>query len=595
MEKYMKDIWGKLRTRVSREQSFLIILYLAFVAYLDHTEYEKTLETTEDLEDFRRLRNIFEEIAGYELEWAADDLERSIAWKEISRDKKCAALVRDLNQVLQKSIQSLEDLEKILTILEELPTELDGLQFTPKSVNRLLTVLPLNPGTSSMAELYAGLGGTGLTMFDRQSGDDGIRDMVCEEQRKLYCDIVQIRMFCHGINNPKVFQHDILETGAGESKDRYDLVLADLPKGKNESIFVGDRDLLMGSQEKLYTEWVSIQKILERVNDQGKAVIVVTKGALVRQREKEIRAILTQRDWLEAVITLPANLYASIHTGFELLVLNKQKPAKYQGRVFMAELEEKKRKGGGLYEITEEMTTRLQRAYENLEEHAGFSVVISLKEIEEKEFSWNPFLYLRWKHAGDKVQKTIALKTVATIMRGAQITKKEEEIYSQQATHYWLNIRDLKDGGITFPEHSRLRAKSRDWEEKFGIQEGDIIITSKGSVLKICMVEPDMPKAFLSGNLTRIRVDPKKYSSYVLYEFLTSRKGREALDSIQSGTTIKIYNKTNLSGLQIPYYEDAEKLQEQFRQVYQEYRTSMKEIRRKFTSDRESLLKKIQL
>lgn len=89
MEKYMKDIWGKLRTRVSREQSFLMILYLAFVAYLDHTEYEKTLETTEDL---RRLGNIFEEIAGYKLKRAADDLEGSIAWKEISRDRSVQRL-----------------------------------------------------------------------------------------------------------------------------------------------------------------------------------------------------------------------------------------------------------------------------------------------------------------------------------------------------------------------------------------------------------------------------------------------------------------------------------------------------------------------
>ncbi|MCI8428769.1 MAG: restriction endonuclease subunit S, partial [Lachnospiraceae bacterium] len=157
-----------------------------------------------------------------------------------------------------------------------------------------------------------------------------------------------------------------------------------------------------------------------------------------------------------------------------------------------------------------------------------------------------------------------------------------------------LNIRDLEDGRISFPEHSRLRAKASDWEEKFGIQEGDIIMTSKGSVLKICMVEPGMPKAFLSENLTRIRVDPEKYSSCVLYEFLTSQEGREALDSIQSGTTIKIYNKTNLSRLQIPYYENARELQAQFRQVYEEYRTSMREIRQKFTSDRERLLKKLQ-
>lgn len=47
-------------------------------------------------------------------------------------------------------------------------------------------------------------------------------------------------------------------------------------------------------------------------------------------------------------------------------------------------------------------------------------------------------------------------------------------MYSRQATHYWLNIRDLEDGRISFPEHSRLRAKASDWEEKFGIQEGTL-------------------------------------------------------------------------------------------------------------------------
>ena len=615
MEMYIKDIWWKLRTWVSREQSFLIMLYLAFAVYLEQTETERGREETElrtdpgsrlvtrsrsgwreteDLKGLRRLRNIFEEISEYELERTADELEESITWKELAGEKKCAALVRDLNRELKKFIQSREDLEKVITILEELPPELDGLQLTPKSVNRLMAVLPVNPGTSSMAALYAGLGGTGLTVFDRRSGAGGIMRMVCEEQRKLYCDLTRIRMFCHGIPQPKVLQRDILEPEAGDSQGGFDLVLADLPKGKNESMLAGKQGSLTGRREKLYAEWVSIQRILERVNDRGKAMIVVTKGALVRQREQELRAILTRRDWLEAVITLPANLYASIHTGFELLVLNKQKPAGYQGRVFMAELKEKKQKGGGLHEISEEMISRLQKAYENLEEHAGFSVVVSLEEIAEKEFSWNPFLYLRWKTAGYKSRRTVALGTVATIIRGAQITKKEEEMYSRQATHYWLNIRDLEDGRISFPEHSRLRAKASDWEEKFGIQEGDIIMTSKGSVLKICMVEPGMPKAFLSGNLTRIRVNPEKYSSCVLYEFLTSQEGREALDSIQSGTTIKIYNKTNLSRLQIPYYENARELQEQFRQVYEEYRTSMQEIRQKFISDRERLLKKLQ-
>ena len=180
MEMYIKDIWWKLRTWVSREQSFLIMLYLAFAVYLEQTETERGREETElrtdpgsrlvtrsrsgwreteDLKGLRRLRNIFEEISEYELERTADELEESITWKELAGEKKCAALVRDLNRELKKFIQSREDLEKVITILEELPPELDGLQLTPKSVNRLMAVLPVNPGTSSMAELYAGLGG----------------------------------------------------------------------------------------------------------------------------------------------------------------------------------------------------------------------------------------------------------------------------------------------------------------------------------------------------------------------------------------------------------------------------------------------------
>ena len=41
MEMYIKDIWWKLRTWVSREQSFLIMLYLAFTVYLERTETER--------------------------------------------------------------------------------------------------------------------------------------------------------------------------------------------------------------------------------------------------------------------------------------------------------------------------------------------------------------------------------------------------------------------------------------------------------------------------------------------------------------------------------------------------------------------------
>lgn len=511
--------------------------------------------------------------------------------RRIAEDSVCEAIVRELKDKLKGFLQNCEDLEHVITILEELAPELDGLQFTPESVNRMFAAIPVNEGTASIAEQYCGLAGTGLAVYDKLSAEGSKVNLTCEEQRMLYCDISRIRMFCHGIAAPRVLCHDILkarrEEGLpGETEAGYDLVIADLPKGKN-------RSALVDNHEKMYREWLSIQRILDQVGDKGKAIILVTKGALVRQMEKEIRESLTEADWLEAVITIPANMYASTHLGFELLVINKWKPPEYRGKVFMADISSMKHSKTAGNGISREAVRDLQRAYTDFEDWDLFSAIVSLEEIRNKEFSWNPFLYLRFRNS-EGSRKTVELGEIAEIMRGAQITKEEEKIYAEQATHYWLNIRNMEEGSISFEESSMIRAKSPDWERKFGIQEDDIIMTSKGSVLKVCIVTPDMPKAFLCGNLTRIRVDQTKYSPYVLYEFLNSEEGRNVLNSIQSGTTIKVFNNTNLSRLPVPDYENPGELQQQLKRIYQEYRMSVKEAESRFETERKKLLSNLQ-
>lgn len=277
-------------------------------------------------------------------------------------------------------------------------------------------------------------------------------------QKGMSCKYIsRIRMFCHGIEEPNVLCHDILKVGKeetlpGKPGAGYDLVIADLPKGNNRSAFTDNH-------ERMYREWMSIQSVLDRVGDKGKAIILVTKGALVRQMEKEIRESLTEADWLEEVITMPVNMYASTHLGFELLVFNKWKPPEYRGKVFMADTSNMKYGGSVCNEISRETVRELQRAYADFKEHGLFSAVVSLEEIRKKEFSWNPFLYLRFR--------------------------KEEE-------------------------------------------------------------------------------------------------------------NRKIFNNTNLSRLPVPDYKNPEELQRQFKQIYQEYRMSVKEAKCRFETERKKLLRNLQ-
>ena len=214
--------------------------------------------------------------------------------------------------------------------LEALEPDGGGMQMTPESVNQLIAGMPMPQGCVRIADFFCGLSGSGICIYEEFLKTNRQVELTGIEQRRLCCDISRIRMFCHGIQNPRVLQENILKQQGEES---FDFVIADLPKGNNESIYVGNEKEFLGDKEKVFMEWVAIQRILNRVKENGKAVIIATKGALVRQREKSIRKILTDRDWLEAVVTLPGNLYTATNLGFELLIFNKSKMTEQKARV----------------------------------------------------------------------------------------------------------------------------------------------------------------------------------------------------------------------------------------------------------------------
>lgn len=583
----MKKIWDGLVRYTSKEQSVLLVLYLSFTAFFKNTQQGTPVigDERHSIESLKQLRNIFKGIPGYELKRAANDFEESIDWEMLRSQKSCYETLWELQARLEYQIRGTGDLDEMFDRLSDLAG--DSLFLTPASVNQLIAALPVNENTVAAADLFCGLSGTGLALVKEYEKNGRYIKLTGMEQRKLYCDISLLRMFCRQIQQAEILQADVLKQTVEKT---YDLVIADLPKGKNESVYWESAGNLLSSYEKVYSEWVAVQQVLNYVNETGKAMILVTKGALVRQRERGIREILTERDWIEGVITLPANLYTATQLGFELLVFNKCKPEAYKNKVFLADLSQEEHSGGGL---SCETIERVQRDYRELKAEKSFSAVVALDEIRENDFSWNPFLYLQMRKNGSDKGVTIALEEIAEIHRGVQISRADEVFLAQEATHFWLNIRNIENDGIIFDENSMIRAKAPDWEQKFGIQDEDIVLTSKGTTMKICMVEADMPKAFLCGNLTRIRVKKDKYSSYLLYEFLKSEKGRVALECIQSGTTIKVINNTNLGRLPVPYCKGYKEKGDKLRHIYQEYRRAQKEISNRFDEQRNDVLSRL--
>ena len=89
--------------------------------------------------------------------------------------------------------------------------------------------------------------------------------------------------------------------------------------------------------------------------------------------------------------------------------------------------------------------------------------------------------------------------------------------------------------------------------ERYLLKDNDILIVSKGYVLKTAYVKDLGGKQVIpTGNLSVIRVTDKKVSPLYLFIFLMSHKGQALLDQCLVGSTIKSLSKKELDAMDIP-------------------------------------------
>lgn len=367
------------------------------------------------------------------------------------------------------------------------------------------------------------------------------------------CTLRRILMELHGING-QIEQKDILTCPEKAEVPSYDFISLDIPRGKNQGVPYDRSDprLPEFNKKTIYSDWIFIQDALYHLNDGGYAVILSTAGALSRANEQALREQIVKNDWLEAVITLPVNLYPSTRIGTELLIFHKGKAALRQGKILFIDISQYYfRETRNAYSISVEGQKAAITCFKNYKEMDGISVIKKNTLLNPQTYSFKPIQYIHQDQT-DMASEGLALSEIAEIIRGAQILKKDLGNVPQTAR--FINVKDIQDGVIVYNTAKAISPANPVCKKKYQIYEDDILMTSKGTAMKIAIVEKNPPLAFFSGNITVIRVRKEVYDPYVLFYFLDSEQGRAYLESIQSGTTIRILNNTNLSTLMVPQY-----------------------------------------
>lgn len=288
-------------------------------------------------------------------------------------------------------------------------------------------------------------------------------------------------------------------------------------------------------------EWLFIDNMLSGLLG-DKAVALVTGTALFSNADVEYRNRIVASGWLEGIIELPAGSLSFTRIKVYMLVFSKNnKKVKFVDASNVIGAENKR--------------------YVNLElpiktiEDMYYSKDVKTKTIEELIDIPNlcpSTIMLDVK----KLENGIELRELAEVFIGNQYTLSVFEskgLISDKKTGYRiLTSGDIDNGMVRWEALRSVDMKDNKFD-KFAVQFGDVIVTSKSSRVKTVVVDIDpKEKILVTGGMLIVRPQLDKLNPTYLKMFLDSDLGQSAIKSIQKGTVIVTVTASGLSTIEIP-------------------------------------------
>ena len=587
MQQRIEEIWRELKRKVPLEQIFYLSLVLAFC---QNQRKEKGKITQAG------VKEVLERIQGYNLRVAFTRIFQFIRW-EILDDKDIEEMFQIEVSLFREYLEKGGKLSELFQMIFAQAGKWDVYAPTPTEVRKLIVDILGFHKAHRIADFCCGGAGLGLELWKRLTIRNKEVSFHGEELNRNLCDAAQLYFSAYEVPDGEIEERDILTIPDTAESQSYDIIVLDIPRGQNVTEVYDEKDprLLCFNKKNIYSDWIFIQDVLYRLKKTGTAAVLVTPGALTRVNEEILREQIVVNDWLEAVITLPENLYSKYYAGTELLIFNKDKESSRKGKVIFIDIsKEFKRQGRRTVEITEAGLLQVREIFVHSWEVKGVSAVCSREQIQKNQYSFKPSQYIQQEDEWEFVSELV-LEDIAQITRGAQVPKRAEVV--EDGDVYFLNIKDIQEKRIQYEGADKVRSTNSVCKGKYRIQKDDILITSKGTALKLAIVEDYSPEAYISGNLTLIRVNPEKYHPYVLFEYLNSRQGQISLERIQSGTTIRILSNASLQKLKIPEYH-LEKMREIGKELKENQTVFYREkymLEKQYENKRKHLLKELEV
>jgi type I restriction enzyme M protein len=317
----------------------------------------------------------------------------------------------------------------------------EGEIYTPREVCRLMVeILDPKPG-EQVYDPCCGSGGILISSFkhvEEKHGEDEARKLFLfgqERNPEIYA-ICQMNLILHNIKNGNIVSGDTLDyprfNDNGKLKS-FDSVIANPPW--NQDGYGGERLKKADFRERFsfgYTpndkaDWAWIQHML--ASSDQKVAVVMDQGALFRGGiEKNIRAKIVEKDWIECVILLAEKLFYNTGASGIIIVLNKEKPKARKGKIlFINALEEfeKHPEVRRLSIMDAKSIQRITEALKKFESVKGHTRVVDIEEIRANDFNLNIPLYAPLAKNEERIDIKKVYGELETLKKEREDTEKK--------------------------------------------------------------------------------------------------------------------------------------------------------------------------
>lgn len=265
--------------------------------------------------------------------------------------------------------------------------------YTPQEVSTILAKL-VTTGKHKLKSVYDPTCGSGSLLLRVAKEVKEVSSYYGQELNRTTYNLARMNMILHDVNYRKfdIKQEDTLENPA-HLEQRFEAIVANPPfsaKWSANNLFLNDDRFSQYGKlaPSSKADFAFVQHMIHHLADNGQMAVVLPHGVLFRgASEGHIRKhIITELNYLDAVIGLPANIFYG--TSIPTCILVFKKCREHDNILFIDASNDFEKQKNQNY-LRDEDIEKIVDTYQNRKEIEKYSHKASLEEIKENDYNLN--------------------------------------------------------------------------------------------------------------------------------------------------------------------------------------------------------------